>query len=428
MNLVIKEVHPRKLEGKIKVMWYSNAPRLPTGYAKITREVCKRLAKMPEFDVYIVGENETSNNIWEGCKVLACDIQKPVEALVVYLNEIKPDILIFLEDTFTLELQHIHEVNFNGIKTIGYFPEDGKNIPTDSEKILTKFDRIIAMANFCKDVIVGDGLKNVDVIYHGVDLKQYSIPLKEEKNKLKEKLGFSKNDFLIFNYARNSLRKANQTCIKGVSKFLVKHPDAKCLFHINDCERKDSNLIDYVTRILPREVKGTENILNKQLFFTPNKNFTDDDVAIMIKSSDLTITASHGEGFGLIMVESMACGIPVVSNEYSTPYELLDDESCGIGKRGLLAKSMTEVVSSFNVEHGYVDVEDFANKIEVLYGDAELRTQLGLNGRKFVETYCNWDKLILQWKHIIFNELGYEYRDNYIINGDFFGKIEKDKN
>ncbi len=42
---------------KIRVMWFSNSPELITGYAKVTREICGRLAKDSKFEVYVMGEN-----------------------------------------------------------------------------------------------------------------------------------------------------------------------------------------------------------------------------------------------------------------------------------------------------------------------------------------------------------------------------------
>jgi len=142
---------------------------------------------------------------------------------------------------------------------------------------------------------------------------------------------------------------------------------------------------------------GTQIIINTK-GSDANKSLSDQEVAETIQMSDLVVSASLGEGFGLLMAEAMAAGKCVVHPQYSTPIELLDDESLGVGKRGIVVPSKVDVISSYNVQHGFVDAKDLACAIEEAYSDKDKCDEMGRNGRIFAERYLDWDDLVFnQW-------------------------------
>jgi glycosyltransferase involved in cell wall biosynthesis len=125
----------------------------------------------------------------------------------------------------------------------------------------------------------------------------------------------------------------------------------------------------------------------------------------MLMCSDLVLSASTGEGSGLIMPESMACGKPIIHTAYSTAHEWLIDTRKGIGERGIVVPLIDKVVSSFNVEHGHVDTNKFIELALEYMDDPNLRKEHGINGRLFVERFANWDYLVESWKHEFFRNI-----------------------
>ncbi len=103
------------------------------------------------------------------------------------------------------------------------------------------------------------------------------------------------------------------------------------------------------------------------------------DVQQIYKNSSIFALTSRFEGFGLVLVEAMASGVPVISFAcQSGPLELISD-----GQNGLL------------VPLG--DVSTFAEKLICLIKDADLRASLAEGGLETAQS-CSLEKVASQWK------------------------------
>jgi glycosyltransferase involved in cell wall biosynthesis len=92
------------------------------------------------------------------------------------------------------------------------------------------------------------------------------------------------------------------------------------------------------------------------------------DIYTEYQRSEFFVLSSDFEGFGLVIVEAMACGIPVVSTDCPYgPSEIIED-----GKTGALAK---------------MDVQDLAAKMEWMITHEEERRAMGAAARKAVARY-----------------------------------------
>ena len=94
-----------------------------------------------------------------------------------------------------------------------------------------------------------------------------------------------------------------------------------------------------------------------------------DDVGQVYMDSSIFVLSSRFEGFGLVLVEAMACGLPVVSFDCPAgPDEIITD-----GYDGLLVPSG--------------DVKVLAQKLMLLMADEELRKRLSQNARQSAQRY-----------------------------------------
>ena len=109
------------------------------------------------------------------------------------------------------------------------------------------------------------------------------------------------------------------------------------------------------------------------------------DVESEYINSSILVQPSRTEGFGLVLVEAMACGLPVISFDCENgPRSIISD-----GEDGFL-------ISPF-------DVEFFADRLVQLMNDYKLRKTMGEKGQRKSQLY-KIDSVGVQWKNL-FDEL-----------------------
>jgi phosphatidylinositol alpha-1,6-mannosyltransferase len=87
------------------------------------------------------------------------------------------------------------------------------------------------------------------------------------------------------------------------------------------------------------------------------------------------------EGFGVALAEAAACGLPVIA-----------------GRSGGLAEAVQDGETGLVVDP--TDTDAVAEALGRVLGDQLLARRLGQGGRKAVETYYNWDRVIRDLREI----------------------------
>ena len=93
--------------------------------------------------------------------------------------------------------------------------------------------------------------------------------------------------------------------------------------------------------------------------------------------SDIAVTASVYEGFGLPAAEAMACGVPVVATDTGALPEVVGRDGCCI----LVPPK---------------DPQALAEAIKRLIGDEQLRRSMAVAGRQRIETLFSWEQAAKQ--------------------------------
>ena len=104
-----------------------------------------------------------------------------------------------------------------------------------------------------------------------------------------------------------------------------------------------------------------------------------DDAVPYIKCFDIGVICSDSEGFPNVLLEYMACNVPIVATRAGGNVELIEDRVSGLlitkGDHAALANSICEVINK-----------------------AELRDCLRIKAREIVSKSFSWDKKILEYQ------------------------------
>lgn len=101
-------------------------------------------------------------------------------------------------------------------------------------------------------------------------------------------------------------------------------------------------------------------------------------------SSSIYVLPSRFEGFGMVLIEAMACGVPCVAFD------------CPCGPRDIVEDGE----DGFLVENGNID--SFANRLSILIENDALRKQMGMNARRNAKRY-DAEIIAKQWDTLFSN-------------------------
>jgi glycosyltransferase involved in cell wall biosynthesis len=148
-----------------------------------------------------------------------------------------------------------------------------------------------------------------------------------------------------------------------------KHPDWK--LEIYGTIAPESNLEEQAKRL---------DIDYSVFFFRPEK-----DIESKYLDSSIYVMSSRFEGFGMVLIEAMACGVPCVSFD------------CNYGPSDIITHEVDGIV----VPNGDCDL--LANSICKLISDEALRTTMGKKAKENVKRFLT-ENIIKQWD-VLFKSL-----------------------
>ena len=189
------------------------------------------------------------------------------------------------------------------------------------------FDEVITYTEYgkatLKPLISETNWKKVKVIPHGIDTEVfYPIANNFENSKTKEQL-FGKSDVFVFGSVnRNSARKDLATLIMGFAMF--KHTtqaNAVLYIHCNPIDRMGIDCYRLSER-LGLDV-GTDIFFPKD--FDENMGVSESELNKIYNTFDCFITTTTAEGWGLSIVEAMACKKLVIAPRHTSIQEITDN-------------------------------------------------------------------------------------------------------
>ena len=207
-------------------------------------------------------------------------------------------------------------------------------------KKVKKADQIITISDYSKSEIINKlqiNPKKINVVYPCINNKRFKPIKVESRDKLRSKLGFSSNNFIILNVGSDQPRKNIETILKALA--LLKERVNDFIFvKVGESQWPGSRdrLLTMVRDLgLSHHVKFIDYVDENQL---PE----------FYNISDVFVMPSLYEGFGIPLLEAMACGIPIVTTKLTSIPEIVADIALSINypmDPNELASAIYQVIS-----------------------------------------------------------------------------------
>ena len=231
-------------------------------------------------------------------------------------------------------------------------------------------DMIVVNSNATKNTLLKSAswLKDekIIVVYHGIDLGKHSAANTKD---IRSEFGLSQQDLIIGFVGRLSVQ-------KGIKYML----DA---FRMVVEKLKNVHLIIVGTGELEGMVKDfiAKFNLEKRIHLLGFRN----DIPDLLKTFDIFLLPSLWEGFGIVLIEAMASGKPIVATNASSIPEIVEN-----GRNGILVTPE--------------NAEAISDALKKLISEPELRIKFVKEGLKIVQEKFTIDRMINDYKKI-FHEL-----------------------
>lgn len=176
------------------------------------------------------------------------------------------------------------------------------------------------------------------------------------------------NSKKIIVVARHSFEKGLDRLFEIWKKVSVNHPDWTLEIYGNKTPKID--LLTLATEL---------NISSSITFHKPEK-----DIVTKYLESSIYVMTSRSEGFPMVLIEAMSCGLPVVAFD------------CPIGPRAIINNNK----NGFLIEDG--NYSDFISKLYLLIRNSEVRAKMGLSAKESVAKY-SVEIIMKQWDDLFQN-------------------------
>ena len=268
-----------------------------------------------------------------------------------------------------LQVHTYHSLAAVKYKSVSTIPTIAKTRLQVEKTLLETADRVVATSpqekEHMRSLVSSKG--NIDIISCGTDIEQFGSIA---RSTARRELGIAPETKVVLYVGSFDPRSGIETLVRAVSLSAVPKADLKLIigggWRAGERDGKERDRIGSIVEEL-----GLSDITS-----FPG-GLSRDILPAYYAAADVCVVPSHYEPLGLVALEAMASGTPVIASDVGgLKYTVVPQET------GLLAPPNNEAV--------------FADAIDRLLGDSLWRQQLGHTARQRVETYFSWDRIASQ--------------------------------
>ena len=170
-------------------------------------------------------------------------------------------------------------------------------------------NRVFTPSSWSRVGLVRSGIDPsiLTIIAHGFDPDIFSPPTAEERTALRRKFGWE-NYFIFLNISAMTSNKGIPDILTSLHQIAPQHPEARLVLKGLDSLYTSSAALNKCTISLPAHVQA--DLKTRVAYTGGDKTFR--EIAELYKAADAYVAPYLGEGFNLPVLESLACGLPVI--------------------------------------------------------------------------------------------------------------------
>lgn len=253
------------------------------------------------------------------------------------------------------------------------------NIPKFQYWLLNNYfsDKIIAVSDAIKYQLLDQykiSSRKITTIYNPVDTIKFQ-PNKDDGIKIRKEIGISANVPLIGCVSRLVSRKGFDIFLRSARIIIQKIPNAH--FLIVGHGKEENNLRDLSKKLS----------IDQQIHWLIGRR----DIPDILNAMDIFLfTTLWREGFGIVVIEAMACGLPIICSNVGPLREIVID-----GYNGYLPEPQ-----HWELEVNSANPQPFAEKVIYLLKNPTVARQMGKASRKRCESNFSAKSIVKQYEDL----------------------------
>lgn len=375
---------------------------VPSGFGTVTTNIFERLVRNYHHEVHVIAINWRGDSVDTPMRFYLPTQKVQTDTFgqsryVELMAKVMPDVIFFINDpaivlnVLTNSIYDAEGALWRGMQIgetiykppiLAYMPIDGYDSPRSWDFLTQRVTRI-AMTHFGQQA-----MPEAPVVWHGVD----PIFRVQDKKEAKRALGFDPDRFLVLRVDKNSFRKDYPDTWRALRPLMRKFSDIDVHFHCLPVAPDGYDLRAFI---------WNDEDIRERVSFSPDltgfSGWSIEHLATLYAAADLFVSTSWGEGFGLTLLEAMACGTPVVATDCSSITEV-------VGPGGYLIPPAGRIPTPMGQDQCLPDVPAFTAAIERLYHGGGSRRKLADKGVVHARQF-SWDEAARRMNDIIAKSL-----------------------
>ena len=375
-----KQTEPKKK--LLKVFFNANAPWANSGYSQQIAEILPRMVQAG-YPVGISCFYGLEGGILD-INGMRCypKIGDPYgsDAMVEHSKAFGADVVFTLQDLWVVDPNMLKQLP----RWIPIVPVDMEPIPESIYERLKMANRVISYSPYGQRELRRKGMHST-YIQHTVDTNIYK-PM--DKKEAKKAVGIPEDMFVFGMVSANKdnpPRKSFQKVMDAFKIFHDKHPNSCIYFHTLLEQGGGFNIKQYADFLGIQD--SIYHLHPYQYLYGVGKA----DMPRIYNAFDVLLCPSLNEGFGVPIIEAQACGVPVITNNFTAMPDLIQKDVTGY---------LTEIeFKRFTPLGGYVGepyTKDIYDNMEKIY--TADREKMGKRARLFMQKEFDSDTIFkMKW-------------------------------